>query len=423
MPRGYATLKMHPHTQKSRSETQNGIYWPDILTEDALRDICSFVTNQTNFRIQWEDEDSITEVGGRNYRYNVGNVIIVEFNGTRTFVTLGVPTNDGRNSYFQQIGPAFRRYTEDFSNSKQMAFYALSVNNNGDEFGRVYTSYHHFMYRVLNAAGISGNWLDFLEDEPADFIDIEDMVRSRNSISRANNNSSYAYYDDEEESFLLFLKTYGASKYESFFLALASIYLEIESPIEVHALEEGELNELPEWINLYLEQISDGRLICQTLGMEMDAHRAPIEIFPPKLRSPRHRVNVRLRCGDELCAMCGQNDSAEIEAAHVWDVHVIRRSAIEGEANEDLWFHATTGDNGFWLCKYHHRLFDQDNIAIDGNGQFMFKKTLSARLIRKIYESLSKFALEGEIMSDDFMTFLSLRNQRLDGEYGLFQLH
>jgi len=157
--------------------------------------------------------------------------------------------------------------------------------------------------------------------------------------------------------------------------------------------------------------------------MEMDAHRAPIEIFPPKLRSPRHRVNVRLRCGDELCAMCGQNDSAEIEAAHVWDVHVIRRSAIEGEANEDLWFHATTGDNGFWLCKYHHRLFDQDNIAIDGNGQFMFKKTLSARLIRKIYESLSKFALEGEIMSDDFMTFLSLRNQRLDGEYGLFQLH
>ena len=420
MAMGYATLRMHPHTQKSRSSTQNGIYWPDILTNDALLKICSFVTNQTNFRIHWENEDSITEVGGRKYRYNVGNVIVVDFNRTRTFVTLGVPTNDGRNSYFQQIGPAFRRYTEDLSNSKKMAFYALSINNDENEFGRVYTSYHHFMYRVLNAAGVTGNWQDFLEDEPADFTDIEDMVRSRNSISRANNNSSYAYYDEDEESFLLFLKTYGASKYESFFLALASIYLEIDSPIEVHALEEGELNELPEWINLYLERISDGRLTCQTLGIEMDAHRAPIEIYPPKLRSPRHRVNVRLRCGDELCVMCGEDDSAEIEAAHVWDVHVIRRRAIEGDANEDLWFHATTGDNGFWLCKYHHKLFDQDKIAIDGNGQFIFKKTLSARLIREFYESLTKFALEDEIMSDDFMVFLSLRNQRLEGEYKLF---
>ena len=118
--------------------------------------------------------------------------------------------------------------------------------------------------------------------------------------------------------------------------------------------------------------------------------------------------------------MCDENESSEIEAAHVWDVHVIRRGAIEGDENEDLWFHATTGDNGFWLCKYHHRLFDQDKIAINGNGQFMFKKTLSARLIREFYESLSKFALEDEIMSDDFMTFLSLRNQRLEGEYRLF---
>ena len=118
--------------------------------------------------------------------------------------------------------------------------------------------------------------------------------------------------------------------------------------------------------------------------------------------------------------MCDENESSEIEAAHVWDVHVIRRGAIEGDENEDLWFHATTGDNGFWLCKHHHRLFDQDKIAINGNGQFMYKRTLSARLIREIYGSLSKLVLDDQIMSDDFMTFLSLRNQRLEGEYGLF---
>ena len=73
------------------------------------------------------------------------------------------------------------------------------------------------------------------------------MVRSRNSISRANQ-LFYAYYDDEEESFLLFLKTYGASKYESFF---PLSHRSADESLVSSCLEEGELNELPEWVNNY----------------------------------------------------------------------------------------------------------------------------------------------------------------------------
>jgi hypothetical protein len=410
-------ISIHPHTQKSRSQNkdQNGVYWPDFISNKDLQEICFLATGEKEFTLRWLGENEIISCGKKNYTYNVGNVVKIVYKTKTSYVTLGNPYNDGRNSYFQQVGPAYRRFLDDTSENKNFIFYALPITRPKD-FGRVLTLYHHFMFRVLVAAGIAGNWLEFLEDIPAEFKNIEQLIASRNRLSRKNNNASYAYYDAQEDSFYLFLKTYGASKYESFFLALASINIETEKHINIRELEEGELTGLPSWAQDHIEDISEGRASCHSLDIEMDEHRKPVVLFPPSLRTPRYRVNVMNRCGQEICAFCDNNNSRNIQAAHIWDVHKLKLLSRENDDNEDLWNYATDGQNGIWLCTDHHRPFDNNTILIDLEGYILYNSEISERVISDLRNSITKTQIDPELINDEFLFYLKKRHEYIEIE-------
>jgi len=412
-------ITIHPHTQKSRSDnkSQNGVYWPDFLSPTDLQQICLLATGLDKFTLKWLDENEIVSSGGKNYKYNVGNVVKILHNTKTTYITLGYPLNDGRNSYFQQVGPAYRRYLEDPSKNKNFMFYALPLRR-PDNFGRVLTLYHHFMFRVLSAAGIKGNWLEFLKDNPPKFQNLQKLIASRNRLSKKNNNASYIYYDSEEDSFYLFLKTYGASKYESFFFALAAINIELEKKIHVRELEEGKLTGLPEWAQNHIEEVSEGRVRCHFIEMEMDDHRERVILFPPSLRTPRYRVNVSNRCGPEVCAFCDNDNPREIEAAHIWDVHKLKLLSIKNDENIVLWDHASNGHNGIWLCKDHHRAFDNNTILIDLEGYLLYNIEMSERVVRDLRNSITKNRLDLKLISNEFLFYLKKRHEFVDiGNY------
>lgn len=405
-------VSLHPHTQKSRSE-QNGIYWPDLLTNEDFKRICHLATNKEDYELQWLNDDDIISSGNKNYKYNVGNVVIIDYEGVRTYITLGYPLNDGRNSYFQQIGPAYRRFIEDSKIVKKFMFYALPIER-PKNFGRVYTLYHHFMFSILSASSIDGNWIEFLGNNPKKFNSIENLIRSRNRLSKKNNNASYVYFEPEEYSYYLFLKTYGASKYESFFLALAAINIEKEKNIQIRELEEGELTGLPTWAKEHLEFVSEGKVNCHSLDMGMDEHRAPIIMFPPTLRTPRHRVNVRMRVGEELCAFCENNDPRDIQAAHIWDVHKLKVLSKEGEANQDLWDFASDGNNGFWLCTAHHRPFDNNTLTLDEKGNILYNTMISKSVIQELESTITKRLIDSQIISNEFRFYIRKRIEYLE---------
>jgi hypothetical protein len=375
--------------------------------------MCLLATDVGEYDLCWLDQDEIIHSGGKNYRYNVGNVVIIDYKGTKTYITLGYPYNDGRNSYFQQIGPAFRRYLEDNQSLKNFMFYALPISR-PKEFGKVLTLYHHFMYSVLSAAGIDGNWNEFLDNRPKDFNSIEHLIASRNRLSKKNNNASYAYFEPEEDSFYLFLKTYGASKYESFFLALSAINIESSKNIKIRELEEGELTGLPSWAQDYLEEFSNGRAKCHSLDKGMDEHRAPIVMFPPTLRTPRYRANVRKRCGEEVCALCDNSDPRDIQAAHIWDVHKLKVLSKEDDDNQDLWDFASDGHNGLWLCTAHHRPFDSNTLLLDNEGKLLYNTMISDRVINDLRSSITKKTIDSEIVSEQFLFYLKKRQEYLD---------
>ena len=415
MQKNKPIISMHPHSQKSRSENpdQNGVFWPDFISNDDFQQMCYEATGSKKYILKWLNEDKNITSGERKYNYNVGSVVTIKFNDKITYITLGYPFNDGRNSYFQQIGPAYRRFLEDQSQDKNFMFYALPINR-PQNFGKVLTTYHHFMYSILSAAGISGNWLEFLENEPAKFQNIEKLIGVRNRLSKKNNNASYVYFDSEEDAFFLFLKTYGASKYESFFLALAVINIEKNKRIEIRELEEGELTGLPIWAQRHIEDVSKGRVLCHSLEMEMDEHREPVIMFPPSLRTPRYRVNVLKRCGSEICAFCEEKDSRNIQAAHIWDVHKIRVLALENEDNIELWDYASDGYNGLWLCSEHHRPFDSNTLLIDEEGCILFNTMISEKVIKNFRNSITKTKIDQKFITKQFLFYLRKRRKYLD---------
>jgi len=408
-------ITLHPHTQKSRSKNkeQNGVYWPKFIKQEDFQEMCLLATGTTQYNLRWLGEDEIINSGGKNYTYNVGNIVRIVCNNKTTYITLGYPYNDGRNSYFQQIGPAYRRFLEDGSKNKNFMFYALPIERPGN-FGKVLTSYHHFMYSALNAAGINGNWQELLEGTPSRFQNIEQLIALRNNLSKQNNNASYAYFDSEEDCFYLFLKTYGASKYESFFLALAVINIEKVKKIKIRELEEGELTGLPTWAQQHIEDSSQGRAKCYSLDKEMDEHREPIVIFPPSLRTPRYRVNVRKLYGQEICAFCSNDDPRDIQAAHIWDVHKLKRLSIENDDNKYLWDFASDGHNGLWLCQQHHRPFDSDTLLIDENGYIIYNTKISEKVIGKLRKSITKKRLSPKIRTTKFSFYLKKRHGYVD---------
>ncbi|KPM83921.1 MULTISPECIES: MAG4270 family putative restriction endonuclease [Pseudoalteromonas] len=408
-------ITIHPHSQKSRAANigQNGIFWPDFISQQDLVEMCTLATGESEYTLIWLEEDQPIFVGGNSYKYNVGNIVTIAYKGKITYITFANPYNDGRNSYFQQVGPAYRRFLEDSSHNKSFMFYALPIER-PENYGKVFTLYHHFMYSVLHAAGIGGNWQELLRNEPRRFQNIEQLIAARNRLSKNNNNASYVYFDSNEDAFYLFLKTYGASKYESFFLALAAINIEKNKEIRIRELEEGELTGLPVWAQNHIEQCSLGRVQCYSLEKGMDEHRAPVIMFPPSLRTPRYRVNVRKRCGQEICAFCDNDDPRDIQAAHVWDVHKLRQLSIENDDNRVLWDFASDGHNGLWLCTEHHRPFDSNTLLIDENGYIIYNTMISRKIIDELRATITKRQIDAEILTDEFRFYLQKRYEYVD---------
>ena len=131
-----------------------------------------------------------------------------------------------------------------------------------------------------------------------------------------------------------------------------------------------------------------------------------------ELRSPIYQRNLLQRLGRKHCALCGCEISEIIQGAHIWGVAEIARN---DQFNDDVKFdHAISGENGLWLCQNHHKLFDSHYLAFNVDGHLMVPSNLrdeDGRFIRSITE---KHILSDQIMTDNFIWYLSQRNSIRD---------
>ena len=98
-----------------------------------------------------------------------------------------------------------------------------------------------------------------------------------------------------------------------------------------------------------------------------------------------------------------------IQGAHIWPVAEIKKAPLL--SLDDKIKHATSSDNGIWLCENHHKLFDEDLISINDDGSIAYKEDLEQQHVAFINSITTINTLPAEILTEQFLEYLALRNQ------------
>lgn len=384
-----AIITYRPDSQKIKGSIR------DSLTSDILLDICQKVTKQKNFTVR-EDSSS----------YNKGRLVIVDYNGLRSYVTLSERKFEGRNSSIQSVPTALNIFFQDDYSNKQLCYYFLPHS------GNAFTEYHMFMYRLMATAGMHFlNVPQYTEQLISPFTSVDDLIYAKRLLREANKSNNSSYVTKTTLGVQIYAKVYGASKYESTLLAFATSKI-AHKTIDLFNVRERDLQQLPKSSRDTLERL-DIRFHDTPLYFDIKHQN---ETKSESLRSSAYIYNLLNRIGDKRCALCGCPIQEIVQGAHIWNVADIRQSNL---TDADKFKAATNGNNGLWLCQNHHKLFDANIIMIGHDGSLRIPNTLDDNDSAYIKDITSERHLETSILSDDFLQYLDLRNVSVDLEHSV----
>ncbi len=361
-----------------------------ILTNEILRDICVKVTGQSNFCIE-RDTSS----------YNKGRLVIVEHEGVKSYISLSEEIIRGRNSSLQSVPTALNLFYADEELNKRMYYYFIPHH------GNAYTNYHKFMYKLLATAGVEFLNID-TRNPIVPYHNVEEMISHRDENRRANAANNSSFISRLADSIHIYAKVYGANKYESTLIALAVAAI-TDVPIELFNICERDLDKLPASSINTLSLFPNINIHDTSLKLEKQRFLAQKE--KTTFRSTAYQFNLHERLENKRCAFCQCEIPEIIQGAHIWNVADIVREAI---SDDDKFAHSISGHNGLWLCLNHHKLFDANIISLNTAGEVLLNGRISGDNARYVAEITKTQMLPHEIMSDEFIWYLTRRNQNID---------
>lgn len=241
------------------------------------------------------------------------------------------------------------------------------------------------------------------------FQTVEDIILAKNNIRGRNsgNNSSYIT-KSTDDVIQVFGKLYGANKYETSLLCIA-LYRVTNNNIELFEIEEGNLRKLPRVAREYLLSLERFSIVNATITLEESEF-----VENNSLRSPRYIYNLLEKLGDKKCALCDCDIPQIIQGAHIWPVADIK---ADNSINQDEKLsHAINGDNGLWLCSNHHKLLDTNIIRLFNDSTVRIKTTLSDIQRDYLNEVTTVKELPNDIVNENFVEYLTKRNQNIPEE-------
>lgn len=368
---------------------QKGGEYSDILSEDILKSVCERITGIGSITYDFIDE------------VNVGKLAILKYGDNIAYVMFPDIKIASRNSYFQSFPSALVRYHNEPNPNKNIYFYFLPSEGNNN------TSYFKFMYRLMATAGVIFlNSDEYLPFEIHPFNTIEDIIAGR-ELNRNRNSSNKSTYltkttDNEIE---IFGKTYGANKKETTLLCLALSNI-LDNPAKLYIICEQDLTNLPAPDLEVIKSLGKIFIIPTDLTME----KRELE-DNNSLRSPRFIYNLLDKLGPKKCAFCECDIPQLIQGAHIWPVADIKKEH-QMSLDEKL-FHATSRDNGLWLCENHHKLFDEHLFSIDFNGSIKFSDAIAESSVEYLTNTTPISRVSEEILNEEFKFYIYKRNKNI----------
>jgi hypothetical protein len=361
-----------------------------LLTPPILTDICLKVSGQEHYTVDFVEE------------INIGRQAIIEFENSITYISFSEDRIGGRNSSFQSFPTALVNYHKETNPNKRIAFYFLPST------GRYETKYFNFMYRLMKTAGTEFlNENVYLKTPISAFSSIEDIIVHKNLIRDTNKSNNSTYITRDENSVLqIFGKTYGASKYETTLLCLASIRI-TKANIVLYEIQEGGLKQLPKSARDVIEATNRITIVSSDLSFERKEFEEN-----DSLRSPTYIYSLLEKLGNKKCALCDCEIPQIIQGAHIWPVASIKKA---NEINQEQKLKsATDGDNGLWLCNNHHKLFDINWLLINEDGRIKYKSNIREIDEKYVNNVTNNYQIKKEVLTPIFLQYLGKRNSLID---------
>lgn len=383
-----AIITYRPNGQKT------SMLFDVILTKEILQDICVRITGQKRFRVQ-------RDLSG----YNKGRLVYVEYAGIVYYVSLSEDNMSGRNSSVQSVPTAINLFYADLRTNKKLCYYFIP------HAGNAFTDYHMFVYKLMMTAGIEFlNIKDYYKNLITPYKDVNDLIVDRRDNQSANSSNNSSYVSKNINKIQIYAKTFGASKYESTLLAVAVSYI-ADRPIELFNICEQDLKRLPQSSLKTIESLKNITVHDTSLFLEKQKYLEQSD--RTVLRSASYLYNLFNRLGSKKCALCGCEIPEIIQGAHIWGVAQISKTGLDDDTKFN---HAVNGHNGLWLCQNHHRLFDSNIIMLDNKGYVHIKDSLTSKDAMFIKDITFCSSIEQRFLSDEFCSYIEIRNNDLNIE-------
>lgn len=367
------------------------ITYSEILNHKILEDISQRLFGIKKFKIKFD-----------NTGYNKGRLIKISYKNQITYVSLSEQNIQSRNSPLQSFPTALNAFLLNKNLKKRICFYFLPAKKNSMSFE---TNYFIFMYRLMNTLGVEfindDNILSF-KIEP--FTTLKDLIKQRDLNSQRNRRNKSTYITKNEKNEIeIYGKTYGANKYETTLLALAINNI-CSNKIVIFQISEGNLNKLPAKSIEVLSKINKIEL------KNIDLSLQPEDVLKDSnLRTPAYVVNLLKKLGNKKCSLCNCRDEQIIQGAHIWPVADILK--LKNENVVTKMNYAKDGENGIWLCFFHHQLFDKHLFFFDENGKVNFKTSIKEKRLKEYLDKTPFLELNKSILTEDFLFYLRNRNK------------
>ena len=338
-----------------------------------ISDICMLSKGTDNYEIK-------EELRG----YNTGQYIKIQDGNNITYVCLSrAVCNESRNAFILQNFPsAYQHFIEEKNPNKTFEYYIR-------DFSTPHPNYAIFSYKLLLTGGIKILNIDKVKpservteylDHRTPFVDFKQMRACRLEMQGSNSDNSSTLFEELDNEISVYGKSYGANGRETTAICLALSKL-VDKPIKVYNVNETDKS--------HLASVDPAnKIVLEYLGVTIDDGSIDFDENENELiakrDSKRYHYNLLKKYHEKKCYLCGCDMENLIIGSHIHRVTDIVHSKLpeEEKMNEII-----DGDNGFWLCANHDKMFEWGLIYFEGD-KLMINDKLSDYQKKYVYDSI-----------------------------------
>ncbi len=325
------------------------------------------------------------------------------------FVCLSNPGNNSRNARLMQfIPPTYMAYSKESSfTNKKIDAYIIEPTNNDK------TNYAKMSYRCCATLGIkilNESELGFF-DNINPFVQYEEFKECRNKTSERNSHNNQTYFIDESNDFAdqisIYGKTFGANGMEAFVLAMTLSKL-TDKPIVFYQVIDNNTNQISEAQRDFLRE-NDVVIGDVSIELEENGSVRTTDDTNTSRNTPVYHYNLLKKFGEKRCYICGCDMEHMVIGSHIERITDINHNTSYSNTEKNR--RATDGDNGFWLCANHDKMFEFGIIYFDGAtlkvGTLLHEETDKAYIdhsfksLDEVYDN--ELTSVGAILDDHFI--------------------